>query len=84
MSEEPIVIASGVALRKGGSIQVTIPKEVVRLLELEPGDHLMFTYDPKTRRLFIDKVTRMVNPSGLSFSISTRYIKKLLEEGKNE
>lgn len=87
MSEEPVIIASGIALRKGGSIQITIPKEVVGLLKLETGDYLVFVYDPKTKRIFIDKAVRMITPDGFSFSISKEVAKKLLKEGqelKNE
>jgi len=85
MKEERFsVIATGTALKKGGSIQITIPKEVVRLLELEPGDHIMFVYDWEAKRVFLNKIATFTEPSGLSFSISKELVKKLLTRGKNE
>jgi len=81
MSEEPVVIATSIALRKGGSLQVTIPKEVVKFLNLEPGDYIMFIHDPKTNRIFIDKVEKVVDSRGLAFSLSKKVLKRLLQGG---
>jgi AbrB family looped-hinge helix DNA binding protein len=78
--ERSVVIATGTVLKKGGSLQITIPKEVVELLELEPGDNVMFVYDREAKRVFLDKVAILTTPSGLSFSISKELAKKLLKE----
>ncbi|MEM2673872.1 MAG: AbrB/MazE/SpoVT family DNA-binding domain-containing protein [Candidatus Bathyarchaeia archaeon] len=76
---EPIAVRA--ISRKGGSIYVTIPSEVARLLELELGDHLAFFKDKETGDIVIKRVApSYTTPEGFSFSISKELAKRLLEE----
>ena len=80
IDKEAYVIDTVTALKKGGSIQITIPKEVVDIMELNPGDQIMFVRNPKTESISIYKVAVLTSPTGLSFSISKKLAKKLLEK----
>ena len=64
-------------------MQITIPKAVVKLLELEPEDLISFVYDADAKQVFISKIGEIVSPNGLSFSISKESVKKLLEKEKS-
>jgi len=70
--------------QRGGSISVTIPANIAKLMDIAPGDSVGFWFDPENKRLLIEKVSEYVTPSGLSFSISKEQAKKLLKEGKEK
>lgn len=67
---------------KGGSLQVTIPSEVVKLMNLKVGEPLLILYNRKMQQIVISKISTISTPGGLSFSISKESTKKLLREGK--
>lgn len=86
MSDEEFVpLAVRRISRKGGSLSLTIPIEIVNMLDLKPNDNLVFLYNKNKKRIVIDKaVSTFTTPSGLSFSISKELAKKLLEGTKDE
>lgn len=69
---------------RGGSLSITIPIEVVRLLELKSNDLLVFFYDRKNKRIILDKVKQpfITAAGGFTFSISKEKVRKLLKELK--
>jgi bifunctional DNA-binding transcriptional regulator/antitoxin component of YhaV-PrlF toxin-antitoxin module len=79
--EELIPLSIRKVSRKGGSLSITIPIEVVKMLNLEPDDSIIFLYDKNKKQVIINKViSTYTTPSGLSFSISKELAKKLLKE----
>jgi antitoxin component of MazEF toxin-antitoxin module len=79
--EELIPLSIRKVSRKGGSLSITIPIEVVKMLNLEPDDIIIFLYDKNKKHVIINKViSTYTTPSGLSFSISKELAKKLLKE----
>jgi antitoxin component of MazEF toxin-antitoxin module len=79
--EEFIPLAVRRVSRKGGSLSITIPIEIVNMLCLKPDDNLVFLYNKNKRNIIIDKATStFTTSSGLSFSISKELAKKLLKE----
>jgi bifunctional DNA-binding transcriptional regulator/antitoxin component of YhaV-PrlF toxin-antitoxin module len=80
LGEELIGLGVRSASQRGGSISVTIPSHIAKLMNIEPGDSIAFFFDPKNKRLILEKVSEYTTPSGLSFSISKELAKKLLKE----
>lgn len=71
--------------KRGGSLSITIPIDVVSKLDLKPGDCIVFLYDSERKEIILNKLPpTLTTPSGLSFSISKELAKKLLKEGKGE
>lgn len=67
--------------KKGGSLSITIPAEVAKMLDLRPGDNIVFLYDRYQKRIIIDKAKQtFTTPGGFSFSISKELAKKLIKE----
>jgi bifunctional DNA-binding transcriptional regulator/antitoxin component of YhaV-PrlF toxin-antitoxin module len=71
--------------RKGGSIYITIPSEIVQLLNLNLGDSIAFLEDKNTGSVIIKKVApSYTTPEGFSFSISKKSAKNLLKKENDE
>ena len=78
-------IAVRAVSRKGGSIYVTIPSEIVQLLNLNLGDSIAFLEDKNTGNVVVKKVaSSYTTPEGFSFSISKESAKDLLKKEKDE
>ena len=81
--EELILLSVRPLSRKGGSLSITIPKEIVKILDLNVGNYIAFFYEKTSKKIIVEKVKpTYTTPSGLSFSISKRSAKKLLNEGQ--
>lgn len=44
--------------RRGGSLQVTLPSQVVKIMKLVAGDKIVFYYDSESRRIFIARIPK--------------------------
>ena len=83
LSEDLSALAVRKVSRKGGSLNITIPIEIVRILDLRPDDNMVFLYDKRQKKIIIDKaVSTYTTPSGLSFSVSKELARKLLKNRK--
>ena len=81
--EELIPVAVRRVSRKGGSLSITVPLEIVNILNLKSDDSLVFLYNKIKKQVIINKaIPTYTTPSGLSFSISKEQAKKMLKEGK--
>ena len=80
--EELIPLGVRSTSRRGGSIGVNIPAVIAEKMGLKPGDPVVFFFDPKTKRLILEKVSAYTTPSGLTFSVSKDLARKLLKEEK--
>jgi len=49
------IIAYRVLSKKGGSLSLTIPIEIVKYMELQKGDYLVFCIRKKIGKIFIEK-----------------------------
>jgi bifunctional DNA-binding transcriptional regulator/antitoxin component of YhaV-PrlF toxin-antitoxin module len=78
--EDLLVVGTRSVSTKGGSLQITIPSEVAKLMDLKVGEPVLILYNRKTQQIIISKIERVETPSGLSFSISKELAKKLLKE----
>ena len=64
------VLATRNVSKRGGSLQVTIPASVAEIMELEPGDLLIFSYDPKTKEIILGKISKKDLESLQKFNFS--------------
>lgn len=46
-------ITSRIAIANRGSVNINIPSEMARALEIEAGDAVMFRYDDENKRLIL-------------------------------
>jgi len=81
--EEVVALGVRSTSRRGGSVGINIPADIAKMMGLKPGDAVAFFFDPKKKRVILEKVSGYVTPSGLSFSVSKELAKKLLEERKS-
>ena len=44
--------------QRGGSLQVTLPTMVTKIMKLKPGDKIVFYYDRKVNKIFIGKIAK--------------------------
>lgn len=70
------------AMKKGGSLLVTIPVEAIRIMRLASGDQIAFFQDRRSKQIFIGKIEKVTTRQGLSFSVSKELARKLLKEEK--
>lgn len=65
--------------KRGGSFQVTIPPEVVRIMQVASEDLIAFSYDRESERIVIGKVSKrdLERTMSLRFSIPKELAKKL-------
>lgn len=66
--------------RRGGSLSITIPINITKLLNLEIDDVVVFILDPKKEQIIFDKLTsRLTSDSGLVFSTSKKDVEQILK-----
>ena len=75
--------------QKGGSMQVTIPTQVVDIMRLDVGDQNIFYYDKGTKRIMLGKIAkedilRAQKMVSLEFSVSKDLYDKITHKGKTK
>lgn len=80
--EENRLIELGVrsVSKRGGSYQVTIPTEVVKVMRIAHEDRIVFSYDEESKRVVIGKVSRqdLEKITSLKFSVSKELADKMV------
>jgi len=68
--------------KRGGSLQVTIPKDASTIMKLTSGDRITFYYDEQGKRITLGKVPRedIEKMVTLEFSLSKEVAKKIIEK----
>jgi antitoxin component of MazEF toxin-antitoxin module len=84
MEKKTLELGVRTVSKRGGSFQVTIPSDVVRLMKMANGDRIAFSYDRELQKVIVGKVSRLdlEKAVSLQFSISKELAKKLLEGQK--
>jgi bifunctional DNA-binding transcriptional regulator/antitoxin component of YhaV-PrlF toxin-antitoxin module len=69
--------------KRGGSLQVTIPTEVLAIMRIETGDRIVFYYDEEAKRITLGKVPKedIEKMITLEFSVSRDLAKRILQRG---
>jgi bifunctional DNA-binding transcriptional regulator/antitoxin component of YhaV-PrlF toxin-antitoxin module len=86
-NKERIELGVRYVQQKGGSLQVTVPTEVVDIMRLDIGDQIIFYYDKGAKRITLGKIAKedilharkMVS---LEFSVPKDLYDKITDEGK--
>lgn len=81
MSSENIELGVRVITRRGGSLQVTLPTDVIKLMKLVKGDRIIFKYHKSMKRIVLGKVTKkeLEALATLEFSMPEDLARKVLK-----
>jgi len=84
MEKKTLELGVRTVSKRGGSFQVTVPRDVVRLMKIVNGDRMAFSYDRELQKVILGKVSRLdlERAVSLQFSISKEFVKRLLEGQK--
>jgi antitoxin component of MazEF toxin-antitoxin module len=85
LEKETIPLGVRSVSKRGGSFQVTIPPEVVRIMQMAPEDLITFSYDRESEKIVIGRVSKrdLERTTSLRFSISKELAKELLKEDRD-
>ena len=78
----PQIIAVRNVSRRGGSLQITVPSEVVEIMKISNGDRIAFYYDFNTKSIRLGKVPKIdiKKIAELEFAVSKELYEKIVSK----